>query len=386
MLLRIRSDEATQVIIEVRRLKSWVVPLLLTLGLAELALRGLGIFGLAPKNMYPETIEPVFWDDIRKDTGIWRYPNAELHARTQCYDVVYKTNSFGARDRPRTKAHDGPRVVLLGDSMIEGLGVSREDRVSDLLEKKTGVEHLNFATSGIFGPIQQWLIYKNLAQQFDHTAVYLFAFPTNDFVDNDLNKNNPRRYRPYLRTTQGEQKEIYYPVPFEERELERRSRLEAVFNGVTNRIRIVAAARWAFDQVTYRGAEVEDTNNYSDYTKSDLADMLIAYRHIIELAGDRAVYLFLVPFAAEFAMLDEEGGYRSLPLASNLAEFADGFDNVEFLDLLKPTYRTAKQQGLTFADFTLGCDGHWGPLGNRIVADAIYDWRQKRKASAAPGD
>ena len=340
MLRRIGSEEATQVTIEVRRLKSWVVPLLLTLALAELALRGLGIFGLAPKSMYPETIEPVFWDDIRKDTGIWRYPNAELRARTQCYDVVYKTNSFGARDRPRTKTHDGPRVVLLGDSMIEGLGVSREERVSDLLEKKTGIEHLNFATSGIFGPIQQWLIYENLAQQFDHTAVYLFVFPTNDFVDNDLKKNNPRRYRPYLRTTQGEHKEIYYPVPFEERELERRSRLEALLNGVTNRVRIVTAARWAFDQVTYSGVEGEDTNNYSDYTESDLADMLTAYRHIIELAGDRAVYLFLIPFVAEFTLLDEEGGYRALPLASDLAKFADGIANVEFLDLLKPTYRT----------------------------------------------
>jgi lysophospholipase L1-like esterase len=276
--------------------------------------------------------------------------------------------------------HDESRVVLLGDSMMEGLGVGRENRVSDLLEKKTDVEHLNFATSGIFGPIQQWLIYENLAQQFDHTAVYLFVFPTNDFVDNDPKKNNPRRYRPYFRTTQGEHKEIYYPVPFEERELERRSRLEAAFNGVTNRVRLVSAVRWAFDQVTYRDAGVEDTNDYSDYTKRDLADMLTAYRHIIELAGDRAVFLFLIPFAAEFATLDEESGYRSLPLASDLAKFADGFDNVEFLDLLKPMYRAAKQKGLTFADFTLGCDGHWGPLGNRIVADAIYDWLQNRNA------
>jgi hypothetical protein len=350
--------------------------LLLTLGLAEIALRGLGIFGLAPRNIYPETIEPIFWDDIRRDTGVWRYPNAELHARSRCYDIVYKTNSFGARDRPRTKAHDGPRVVLLGDSMMEGLGVSRENRVSDLLEMRTGIEHLNFATSGIFGPIQQWLIYKNLARQFDHTAVYLFVFPTNDFVDNDPNKNNPRRYRPYLRTIQGGNKEIYYPVTFEERELERRSRPEAVFNGVTNRVRLVAAARWVFDQFTYRDAEGEGTNNYSDYTESDLADMLFAYRHVIDLAGDRAVYLFLIPFAAEFEALDEEGAYRILPLASDLAKFADEFDNVEFLDLLKPTYRAAKEQGLTFVDFTLGCDGHWGLSGNRIVADAIYDWMQ----------
>ena len=367
-------------------MKSWVIPLLVTLGLAELALRGLGIFGLAPINTYPDTIKPVFWDDIRRDTGVWRYPNAELRVRTRCYDVLYETNSFGARDRPRTKAHEGQRVVLLGDSMMEGLGVSREDRVSDLLEKKTGIEHLNFATSGIFGPIQQWLIYENLAREFDHTAVYLFVFPTNDFVDNDPSKNDPRRYRPYLRTTQGEHKEIYYPVPFEERELERRSRLEAIFNGVTNRVRVVAAARWAFDQVTYSGADREDTNNYSDYTESDLAGMLIAYRRIIESAGDRTVYLFLIPFVAEFTLLDEEGGYRALPLASDLAKFADGFANVEFLDLLKPTYRTAKQQGLTFADFTLGCDGHWGPLGHRIVADAIYDWLQERAAHAAPGD
>jgi hypothetical protein len=132
--------------------------------------------------------------------------------------------------------------------------------------------------------------------------------------------------------------------------------------------------------------EREDTNNYSDYTENDLADMQFAYRRIIELAGDRAVYIFLIPFATEFATLDEAGGYRSLPLASDLAKLADGFDNVVFLDLLKPTYRTAKRQGLKFVDFTLGCDGHWGLLGNRFVADAIYDWLQKRKAYAASAD
>ncbi|MDE8731362.1 hypothetical protein PZH39_16930, partial [Desulfovibrio desulfuricans] len=40
------------------------------------------------------------------------------------------SNAFGMRDKERTKDADQPRVVILGDSFIEGWGNRSEDRCS----------------------------------------------------------------------------------------------------------------------------------------------------------------------------------------------------------------------------------------------------------------
>src|SRR5205823_2999909 len=99
-----------------------------------------------------------------------------------CFDAVYRSNSYGARDKDRQKESLGSRrVIVLGDSMIEGFGVDAADRVTDRLERATGIEHLNFGTSGDFGSIQEWLLYTRVKKDFDHSEVMLFMLPDNDF-------------------------------------------------------------------------------------------------------------------------------------------------------------------------------------------------------------
>src|SRR5262245_62400166 len=83
--------------------------------------------------------------------------------------MTYRSNSYGARDVERTLTSDRPRVLVLGDSMTEGLGVALEQRFTNLLERETGIEHLNFATSGDFGTTQYYLLYKTLASKFSHS-------------------------------------------------------------------------------------------------------------------------------------------------------------------------------------------------------------------------
>ena len=114
-----------------------------------------------------------------------------------CYDIVYSSNSYGARDIERSLYSKAPRVIVLGDSFMEGMGVERGERLSEILENQLGIEHLNFGTSGHFGPVHEYLLYKHLAKKFNHEIIILGILPDNDFDDMDSQKRKDR-YFPYF--------------------------------------------------------------------------------------------------------------------------------------------------------------------------------------------
>jgi hypothetical protein len=121
-----------------------------------------------------------FWADINPDFGVWHRPNGHFYHQGGCFSVQYTTNSYGARDVERSVHSAKPRTVVLGDSMIEGLGLADQDRLTNILEKDTDREYLNFGTSGDFGPLQYAAMYKTMAAEFDHDR--LFGVPDNDFT------------------------------------------------------------------------------------------------------------------------------------------------------------------------------------------------------------
>src|ERR1700692_3345283 len=110
--------------------------------------------------------------------------------------VIYINVTDWHSSKPTSK----PRTVVLGDSMMEGLGLADQDRLTNILEKGTGREYLNFGTSGDFGPLQYALLYKTLAAKFDHDTVVVGVLPDNDFHDMSLEwgkVHHADRYRPY---------------------------------------------------------------------------------------------------------------------------------------------------------------------------------------------
>src|SRR5258708_2724871 len=125
----------------------------------------------------------------------------DIYHQGGCFSVQYTTNSYGARDVERSLHFSKPRTVVLGDSMIEGLGLADQDRLTNILEKDTGREYLNFGTSGDFGPLQYALLYKTLAAKFDHDTVVVGLLPDNDFHDMSPEwgkVHHADRYRPYF--------------------------------------------------------------------------------------------------------------------------------------------------------------------------------------------
>jgi hypothetical protein len=182
--------------------KAGILILLLCLGFLEIIARiGVGI-GWLPYLTYATSRQPQYWVDTDRIVGRWRYPDKSVHIKTNCIDINYQTNSVGARDRERSvRSTAENRVVVLGDSFAEGLGVPVDDRITNILESTTGIEHLNFGTAS-WGTIQEWQYYKNHAQTYDHSAVFVLALPENDFTDNNPDSRNHNWYRPYLRRTE----------------------------------------------------------------------------------------------------------------------------------------------------------------------------------------
>lgn len=184
---------------ETNRKSAWLIVTILSLALIEIVIRVGVTLEYLPLQTYPTNREPQFWANIDPIVGRWRYPNATFRNVFSCFDETYRTNSVGARDPERSLvSSDKQRAVVLGDSFTEGWGVAHGDRVTDILEAETGIEHLNFGTSS-WGTIQQWLYYKNYAHAYDHSAVLLLMLPSNDFHDNDPDYQNQNLYRPYLR-------------------------------------------------------------------------------------------------------------------------------------------------------------------------------------------
>lgn len=154
----------------------------------------------------------VHYGDYDIDYGAWHVPNSEFRHKKRCFDVKYKFNSFGARD-DFTNKKGRYRTILLGDSVVEGYGLSKINTIDYLLEKKTNIEHLNFGTSGHFGSTQYNLIYEKIYKTYEHNKVILFITVSNDFEDDSYSfgKNvHKNRYRPYVILNENNKFELIY--------------------------------------------------------------------------------------------------------------------------------------------------------------------------------
>jgi hypothetical protein len=160
-------------------------------------------------------VRSSYWKELSPVFGAWHTPHSGLVHRKSCFNVEYSANSYGARDIERPRQYAGERVIVLGDSFMEGYGLSDEERLSNILEEKTKIPHMNFGATGYVGTLQYQLIYQTLASEFDHTQVLVGVFPNNDFLDNDYSKAKALysdRYRPYY-VKDGQDYKIKYHLP-----------------------------------------------------------------------------------------------------------------------------------------------------------------------------
>ena len=316
-----------------------------------------------------------FWVDANPHFGMW-HPIDEQYVHTKsCFSALYESNSYGARDQQRSKESVAPRVLVIGDSFIEGYGLNAQQRTTNLLEVKTGREHLNFATSGHFGPTQYLLLYKHLAKQFRHDAVIVGILPDNDFLDDDpeFGKINlPNQYRPYF----VENKEGYklkYQNPDKmgaskkEKRREKRLFIRRVLQNFTYSVNSINYFTALFrHQNTYSVRAQESAKIYSgfrDFTESQLKRMEYVLGQLFAEVGPRPVVLVVIPRPKDLIALPD----GTSPFVEKLAQIIKPFSNVSILDL----HAELRRAGGWEKDYRT-CDDHWSASGAARVAQYIY--------------
>lgn len=116
-------------------------------------------------------------------------PNKECISSSSEWNVVYKMNSFGFRDKKRSleKPPNTFRILMLGDSFTEGWGVAQNKTFSWLLESKLNslnkghFEVLNMGVAS-YSPILEYLQLKYIGLKFNPDLVVL-NFDYTDFAD-----------------------------------------------------------------------------------------------------------------------------------------------------------------------------------------------------------
>lgn len=344
---------------------TWLFSILFSLGILELGLF-LGARFLNLNMDQPgyslDSVRYRFWADMDPVFGTWHQAHSKYHLKKSCIDVQYRANSYGARDVERLRHSRENRVVVLGDSFMEGYGVPDSKRVSNLLEQKTGISYLNFATSGGFGLTQEYLLYKSLAKYFDHQTVLVGILPFNDFLDDDPDfgeKVYSTRYKPYL---VGEYPD--YKIVYSNSNRGGRNWLKSflrgytyTFNAIERLVAVMKVKHYMPDQ------NKKGYSGYYDYTPAQLDRMKYALEGIQREAKGKELVVFTIPVISDFIRFQEMGRPKLVDELSRFAE-AHGF---RYLDLLPEMIDGDWDR------YKLACDNHWSEFGNKVVAGILYD-------------
>lgn len=340
------------------------VSALLTLALLEAGLAFLCSTGRLkiPKPAYCwSNINSQFWADMNPWFGVWHAAGSRFRHVSPDYDLTYHANAWGMRDKEREKqAHGRKRVAVLGDSFIEGWGVATEDRLSDRLERATGVEHLNFGTSGSFGPTQALMLYTHLAKDFEPTSLIISILPDNDFLDDDYDYGkvmHATRIRPFFVGAKPDFKLIITrPQASGKSKLIEQLLLQFTYTGnVIKHFRELSRHHQTSLPADYAG--------YFDFTPAQWDRMEHVLEEFRQAAPTLPILVLTIPCDTDFRRADKLG---TPPLPGRMQAVCSRL-NMRYLDLM-PALRAA---GGDWQSCYFKSDRHWNARGNEIAAKAV---------------
>jgi|AntAceMinimDraft_17_1070374.scaffolds.fasta_scaffold06222_4 hypothetical protein len=353
------------------------------------------VINFSDRHLKDSYYNKFFWVDINKHFGRWHCNNAKsIHIKQPDYIVIYTTNSYGARDKERTlKSNSRKRVVVLGDSFIEGYGVEMPERLTNILEKNSSVEHLNFGESG-FGQTQCYLLYKYLAKKFDHSTVLIGILPENDFCDDNINCDYKDVYKPYWVGDYPNYKLVYrldkleksaqyfnckninkdkYNYAYKDYiKIKKKDVYHTIQNLIfsfsfTSRfIGVVSKKQNYYIYFNLFKSEINTLKNRSKfytYNKDELNRMEYSLKKIREEAIDKKIIVFTIPKLNDIKVYDK---LHKSPLGEQLSIFCKQ-NEIEFIDLLPLMHDYTNNWDELYYKF----DPHWTPKGHKVAAKLI---------------
>lgn len=306
---------------------------------------------------------------VSSEAGIWYQPNLDLKiafnrfAGCEPYHLI--TNSYGARDSERSMSSTSARVIVLGDTMMEGMGVDVSSRISNLLETKTGIEHLNFSVKNT-GSLHHLETYKTLASEFEHDAIIVGIFPYDDFIDADLEKKKvfdagysghfllgdyPNYTKVSHESVQEKSEDFVY--------------VEALLHEYTYSWHFLLYLR---NRSKADSQKFDSPSAYYHHSEEDFMKVVFPLEQLAQLAPNKDIYLVSIPYLND---LEAYENTTTAPFTEKMLHFAEKYPNVEYFDLLEPV--TSYASGDTETYYFPCNKQHFSPAGYALAADILYE-------------
>ncbi|MBD99031.1 MAG: hypothetical protein CMO34_04235 [Verrucomicrobia bacterium] len=287
-------------------------------------------------------------------------PNSSYTVKKNCVETVYHFNGLGFRDEMHSVRSDKSRVLLIGDSFTEGLGVNEDERFGDLLEKESKRTHLNFGMADK-GSTQAFSIYKSIASEYDHDAVILSIFPVNDFIDDDPDfGKHAESIRPCWI---GE-----YPnytlefVPKDAPANKPTSKWKHFLKRFTYTYDALYFIKEQF-KISLNNDVAMPSSDYFNFTESQLNRMKYSLLKIKALAKHRPLVVVSIPSHIDL----QSNIHAEHSIEGPLSKFCSE-NNIDYLGLYN-TFNEASSD--PEEDFFLSCDSHWNAKGHQLVAETL---------------
>ncbi|HUI78096.1 MAG TPA: SGNH/GDSL hydrolase family protein [Bryobacteraceae bacterium] len=323
----------------------------------------------------------------------WRIaPNTHTRVFERDYSTTLEYGPKGLRgkDRPYAKPAGVFRILVLGDSMVDGFSVPLEDRVSEVLEARLGpgTDVVNLGVPG-YSTDQEMLMLESEGWKYQPDLVVLF------FFYNDIWMNGERRigratFKPVFKLDEaGNPVLMNVPVPKPVQALEDRSKLYALIRDAVKArpslYRLTTFGHgWTRSTLPMPSGAGGSADQFRVYQKEDKPELrrvwaitqALLRRMNRETREHGARFLlFYVPSPVELSA--EEWSKSNIPasygpdvVVGRVAQICRS----EGIALLEPSqrFREARKNGpLSYAH-----DIHWTKAGHRLAADLVAEYVQ----------
>lgn len=294
--------------------------------------------------------------------GHQHLPSSTYRVKKYCLDTKYQFNDLGFRDKLEPKNTNEKRVLVIGDSFMEGVGVSEEERLSDLLEKEVKTKHLNFGMADK-GTTQAYLIYDSIAKQFDHSAILWSIFPTNDFIDDDPNFGKTvNGIKPCWDGDYPNYKLKFFP-----------ENAPQVKPNVAWK-RFLKSYTYTYDalfflkemfKLKFSEQNKFPQSGYFNYNQSQVNRMIYSIEKLKKASNGKPITIICIPSTID---LDVKSEKNQVNIEAVLEQTCDRL-GVNFIGL----FDLFQAQESPIENYYYECDSHWNPKGHALVKEFLKE-------------
>lgn len=348
-----------------------LVSLLLALAVLE---GGLRLIGLGPQPTLGQFDPQLGWV---------KTPGAKVHRKTSEFDVHFEINALGLRDDPMASAAKPAgklRVLMLGDSFVQGYTVERHDLFVDILEnwwqsEGREVDVVNAGTEG-YSTDQEALWLSGPGRAFQPDVVLLFPY------ENDLYWNGATAYDRFQKPRINEDGK---PEPRVLADPGEKSAFQKTALG--SLIEKLSTPRKSWTPDGGHALDMESAAFFHEppeFMKEALARTRGALLHAQQTCKELGARLVVVPIPHKACVQQDAREALGRYLGVDAARWSPEQPSETFLGLCKElSIETIDARKGLAGELYFQRDWHFNPAGNRAFAKVLHDELDARGAFPA---